>query len=114
MIEKLQTKYRIKTREQKTMTESETFFSNVDIPKLPENQPKRCEEYLTRKNLYNFLKSMQSDKYPGNDGLKKEIYENFWNELKKIFEDSVPDANKKGNLSTSQREAIIQIIEKKG
>ena len=96
MIEKLQTKYRIKTREQKTVTESETFFSNVDIPKLPENQPKICEEYLAKKDLYNFLKSMQSDKSPDNDGLKKEIYENFWNELKEIFDNSVPDLIKKG------------------
>ena len=39
---------------------------------------------------------MQSDKSPDNDGLKKEIYENFWNELKEIFDNSVPDLIKKG------------------
>ena len=36
-----------------------------------ENQAKLCEEDLTEKELYNSLKSMQSDKSPGNDGLIK-------------------------------------------
>ena len=49
----------------------ENFFSNVDIPKLSENQAKNCEENLTEKDLYNSLKSMQSKKSPGNGGLTK-------------------------------------------
>ena len=67
----------------------ENFFSDVDIPKLSENQAKLCEEYLTKKDLYNSLKSMQIDKSPGNDGLTKEVNEKFWTELKEIFVDSV-------------------------
>ena len=102
-----------KTREQKTEIEMEKFFSDVDIPKLSENQVKLCEENLTEKDLYNSLKSMQSDKSPGNDGLTKEFYETFWTELKEIFVDSVSEAKEKGILSTSQRQAIIKLIEKK-
>ena len=56
----------------------ENFFSDVDIPKLSENQVKLCEETLTEKNLYNSLKSMQSDKSQGNDGLNKKFYKAFW------------------------------------
>ena len=56
---------------------------------------------------------MQSDKSPGNDGLTKEFYETFWTELKEIFVDSEPEAKEKGILSTSQRQAIIKLIEKK-
>ena len=89
------------------------FFSDVNIPKLSENQVKLCEENLTEKDLYNSLKSMQSDKSPGNDGLTKEFYETFWTELKEIFVDSVSEAKEKGILSTSQRQAIIKLIEKK-
>ena len=37
----------------------------------------------------------------------------FWKELKEIFVDSVSEAVEKGNLSTSQRQAIIKLIEKK-
>ena len=60
-----------KTREQKTKIEMENFFSDVDILKLSEYQVKLCEENLTEKDLYKPLKSMQSIKSPGNDGLTK-------------------------------------------
>ena len=56
---------------------------------------------------------MQNDKTPGNDGLTKEFHETFWNELKEIFIDSVSETKEKGHLSTSQRQAIIRLIEKK-
>ena len=79
MIRKLQNKHILehirefyetlfKTREQKTKIEMENFFSDVDIPKLSENRVKLCEENLTEKDFCNSLKSMQSDKSPGNDG----------------------------------------------
>ena len=64
-----------KTQEQKTAIEMETFFSGVDIPKLSKNQSKLCAENVTEKDLYNSLKSMQSDKSPGNDGSAKEFYD---------------------------------------
>ena len=107
-----------KTREQKTKIEMENFLSDVDIPKLSKiqnlkNQIRLCEENVTERDLYNSLKSMQSDKSPGNDGLTKEFYETFWTELKEIFVDSVSEAKEKGILSTSQRQAIIKLIEKK-
>ena len=60
-----------KTREQKTKIEMENFFSDVDILELSEYQVKLCEENLTEKDFYNPLKSMQSNKSPGNDGLTK-------------------------------------------
>ena len=46
---------------------------------------------------------MQNDKSPGNDGLTNKFYETFWNELKKIFVDSVLEAKEKRHLSISQR-----------
>ena len=91
----------------------ENFFSDVDIPKLSQNQAKLCEENLTETDLYNSLKSMQSDESPGNNGLTKKFYETYWTELKEIFADSVSEAKEKGILSTSQRQAIIKLIEKK-
>ena len=46
------------------------------------------------------------------DGLTKEFNEDFWNEIKEIFVDFVTEAKEKGLLSTSQRWAIIRLIEK--
>ena len=70
-------------------------------------------EDLTEKDLYNCLQSMQSNKSLGNYGLTKELYETFWTDLKEIFVDSVSEAKEKGILSTSQRQAIIKLIEKR-
>ena len=56
---------------------------------------------------------MQSNKSPRTDGLSKEFYETFWTELKEMFVDSVSEAKEKGILSTSQRQAITELIEKK-
>ena len=49
---------------------------------------------------------MQNDKSSGNDGLAKEFYKTFWDELKEIFVNSVRKAKETGLLSTSQRQAI--------
>ena len=41
----------LKTREQKTEIEMQHFFSDVDIPKLSQNQAKPCEENLNEKGF---------------------------------------------------------------
>ena len=56
---------------------------------------------------------MQNDKSLGNAGVTKKIYEMFWDKLKQIFVNSVREAIEIGHLSTSQRHAIIKLIEKK-
>ena len=95
-----------KTGERKNAIEMETFFSDDDIPKFSEDQAKLCEENLTKKDFYNSLKRMQSDKSPGNDGLTKEVYETFWNELKEIFIDSVSEAKEKENLQVHLKDRL--------
>ena len=56
---------------------------------------------------------MQNGKSPGKDGLTKQIYKNFWDELKEIFVDSLKEAKEIGHPNTPQRKAIIKLIEKK-
>ena len=106
-------KHFLKKREQKTTAEIKDFLNVIDVPKLSENQVKLCEEDLTKNDLYKSLRSMQNAKSPGNDGLAKECHETFWDDLKEIFVNSLRDAKEIGHLSTSQRQAIIKLIEKK-
>ena len=56
---------------------------------------------------------MPNDKYPGNDGLTQESFETFWSEVKKTFLSCVSHSFEKGELFTSQRQAIIKSIEEK-
>ena len=56
---------------------------------------------------------MQNNISPGNDGLTKEFYKTFWNEIKNSIMNSIVEAREKKKLSTSQRQAVIRLIEKK-
>ena len=56
---------------------------------------------------------MPNDKSPGNDGLTKEFLETFWSEIKQTFLSFVIHSFDKGELCTSQRQAIIKLIERK-
>ena len=55
---------------------------------------------------------MKNNKTPGNDGLSKEFYEVFWNDIKITLLASTNDAFIKEELSTSQKQAVIKLIEK--
>ena len=59
------------------------------------------------------MKGIPNIKSPGNDGLTKEFYETFRDELKDSFINSIKLAYQKNALSTSQRQAVIKLIEKK-
>ena len=56
---------------------------------------------------------MENNKIPGNDGLSKEFYEVFWNGVKIPLLASINDAFITEELSTSQKQAVIKLIEKK-
>ena len=58
--------------------------------------------------------SMPNNESPGNDRHSKEFYETFWEELKKPFMLAVKRSYNIKQLSVSQRQAFIKLIEKKG
>ena len=95
-----------KKREQKTTVEIKCFPNAIDVPSLSEDQVKLCKEDLTEKVLWKSLRSMQNDKYPVNNDVKKDFYETIWDELKEIFVDSVKEAKEIGHLSTSQQQTL--------
>ena len=59
------------------------------------------------------LKSMDNNKSPGNDGLSKELYECFWDGFKKPFLACIHKAFLNQELSTSQNQAVIKMLEKR-
>ena len=72
-----------------------------------------CDNELSEKELYISLMSMQKNKSPGNNGLTKEFFVAFWEDLKDVYLNSCRTAKLKKELSTSQRQAIMKLIEKK-
>ena len=88
-------------------------MDNISLPVINNGFLNLCENDLTEDELLISLKSMQNNKTPGNDGLTKEFYETFWNEIKHVFLKSLKQAKEKDQLSISQRQAVIKLIEKK-
>ena len=57
---------------------------------------------------------MENNKSPGNDGITKEFYITFWNEVKVPYLLAIGKAYLVKQLSASQKQAVIKLIEKKG
>lgn len=72
-----------------------------------------CERKLSTSECYRSLQLFENNKSPGNDGLTVEFYKAFWNIVGIIMEESLNCSYDHGELSNSQREAIITLIEKK-
>ena len=90
------------------------YLENISMPCLSKEKQDSCEGVITEKELFEALKSMQNNKSPGNDGLSKEFYETFWEELKKPFMYAIQKSYNIKQLCVSQRQAVIKLVEKKG
>ena len=89
-----------------------SFTNNIEnIPKLNQHEKELCNRNISENELLECLKSFKNNKSPGNDGLTKEFYLTFWNELCKPLIDSYQYSFSEGCLSTSQRQAIITLLE---
>ena len=89
------------------------FLQNIDIPSLSQEHMNSCDIDISITELKNSLFSMPNNKSPGNDGLTVEFYREFWDPIKNVLFDSVQFSAHVGKLSTSQRQAIIKLLEKK-
>ena len=95
----------------KTNIESlNNFLSALSIPSLSDTQKQICEEELTEKDIYESMISFDNNKSPGNNGLTKEFYQTFWQDVKDIFFNSLQKSKRLKYLCTSQRQAKIKYI----
>ena len=56
---------------------------------------------------------MENNKSPGKDGLTKEFYITFWNEVKAPLLLAIEKAYLVKQFRTSQKQTVIKVIEKK-
>ena len=107
------TKKFLKKNVSKSDSEKKSFSNSIALPNLTSKSFDICESEITEKDLITALKSMPYGKSPGHDGLTKEFYEHFWDDLKFYFINSLKQSKIDGNLSISQRQAVIKLIAKK-
>ena len=94
---------------------SSSFLDDVkEFPTLTEEIRNSCEGKIEYNECFKVLQSFQKNKTPGNDGLTIEFYVAFWPLIGKHLVDCVNYSFEFGELSNSQKQAIITLVEKKG
>ena len=63
----------------------EAYLELIPLPKLTSEQTFSCEGIISEDEVFTSSKSMENNESPGNDGLSKEFYECFWNEIQNPF-----------------------------
>ena len=91
----------------------ETYLNTISFPELTKGKSKTLDGRITEKELLIALQSMENNKSPGNDGLTKEFYTTFWNEVKAPFLLAIEKAYLVKQLNTSQKQTVIKLIEKR-
>ena len=95
-------------------TLTDLFMRDLHLPSLTSDQRERCDGKLSVGECFNTLKTFQKNKTPGNDGLTVEFYLVFWPIVGKHLVDCFNYAHDHGELSNSQKQAVITLLEKKG
>jgi len=91
---------------------TEQFLNN--IPSLDIMNQIELEKDITEGELYTVLKTFSKGKCPGNDGLSAEFYVHFWKNIKTALLECIHENIEKGQMSTSQRQSVISLLEKEG
>jgi len=73
-----------------------------------------CKGKITSKESAKALETFQLNKAPGNDRSPIEFYKTFWSLISEPFIRCVNECFEKGEMSSSQKKAVITPIEKKG
>ena len=89
------------------------FLTVLDIPKLTEEQKHMCEGKILHKECELMLETFQNNKVPGNDGIPAEFYKKFWALLSEPFIKCANECFENMEMSNSQKQAVITLIEKK-
>ena len=88
------------------------FFQ--DLPKLKKESREYCEGIISNEECIAILKELKPNKSPGNDGLTTEFYLTFWPDIGGLVREALNEAYKLGELSSSQKQAVIKLIAKDG
>ena len=94
-------------------TYANIFFPEENTVMLDEQGQNECEGLLTKAECLESLKSMESNKSPGSDGLPAKFYKVFWNDMHHYLLNALNCAYAKGLLAVTQRRGLITLLPKK-
>ena len=94
------------------MNYSDIFLNNDTINPLKQDIQIQCEGLITEVEIKSVLKEMKNGKSPGSDGFPAEFYKFFWRDIGQYVLNSINDAMDIGELSITQKQAIITLLPK--
>ena len=106
--------YKSSTTDPHVAIKISSFLNDLNIPALSEDKKKFCEGKISGEECFRLLDSFDNNKTPGNDGIPIEFYKTFWSLISDSFMKCINECFEKGEMSSSQKQAIITLIEKKG
>ena len=91
------------------------YLQNLtDLKKLSDEERDSVEGKITFEEASRAIKCLKPNKAPGLDGIPSEFYIKFWDKIGNIIVKSFNESYDDGELSESQRLAVISLIFKKG
>ena len=99
---------------EEVVDENHPFLQRPETHKLTDEMKSVCEGKLSVRECFDCLQSFENDKSPGNDGLTVEFFKTFWNSLGNLLVDCLNYSYDFGELSNTQKQVVIKLIEKKG
>ena len=93
--------------------EKQNIYNALECLKLKENAT-TLGDLVDEPELRNALNQMSNNKSPGSDGLTKEFYTVFWEDLKEELIETINNIYLRGEMTDSQKMAIVKLIYKKG
>ena len=93
---------------------TDSLFRNINIPKLSEEQRTSCEGLISKEECKKAIEMFDNGKTPGNDGIPVEFYKIMWDNLADQLVEVINYSFQLEEVTISQRQAIITLIDKKG
>ena len=90
------------------------YFMQAQVPTLTESMRRACDGKVTIDECQKVLKHFKNNKSPGNDGITIEFYRQFWDNIGTTLIQCYNYSYEHGELSNSQKQAIITLLEKEG
>ena len=94
--------------------EQKQYFLDCNIIPLSDMDKLKCEGLITKAECDAALTLFKVNKSPGNDGITVEFYRQFWSQLGDLMVECFNYCYEHGEMTVSQRQAIITLIEKYG
>ena len=89
------------------------YLESINMPQLNEFDRNRCEGIITKRECWDALSSMNNNKSLRNDGLFIEFYVRCFEKLADSLIQALNQSFVDGEMSISQKQAVITLIEKK-